>query len=81
MKNVDIKKTILANMIASIFLGLGAVLVIVGLLTIAPSISSNAEILRHAKHIAATISKSIYICGGLLISCISALKMKVVYKD
>ena len=81
MKNIDFKKTILSNLLASIFFGVGVVLFVVGLLTIAPSISTNSQVLMHAQHIAARVSQSVYICGGLLICCISALKMKIVKKD
>lgn len=81
MKNIDFKKTILSNLLATVFLGVGFVLLVVGLLTTAPAISTNSQVLMHAQYIAARVSQSIYICGGLLICCISALKMKIVKKD
>ena len=81
MKNIDFKKTILSNLLATVFLGVGFVLFVVGLLTVAPAISTNSQVLLHARYIAARVSQSIYICGGLLICCISALKMKIVKKD
>ena len=81
MKNIDFKKTILSNLLATVFLGVGFVLFVVGLLTVAPAISTNGQVLQHARYIAARVSQSIYICGGLLICCISVLKMKIVKKD
>ena len=80
MKNVDFKKTILTNLFATVFLGIGLVLFVVGLCTSVPSISTNGQVLQHAQYIAARISQSIYICGGLLICCISILKMQIAKK-
>ena len=81
MKNTDIKATIKKNILASFFLAVGAVLVIIGLITIAPAISTNSEVLLHNKYVAAVISKSVYISVGALICCISALKMEIVKKE
>ena len=81
MQNIDLKATAKANALATFFFVTGVVLVIVGLVTIPPHISTNSKVLKHAKYIAAMISRSVYISVGVLISCLSAFKMNVVRKD
>ena len=81
MKNIDVKATILKNILATVCLGVGVALVIMGALTIPPKISMNQQVLQHARYIAAVISRSVYISVGLLIGCVSLLKMDVVKKN
>lgn len=77
---IDFKATITKNLLATIFLAVGIVLVVVGLTIAVPRISLNNQIVKQVKYTASTISKSIYICSGLIISCISALKLNIVKK-
>ena len=77
---IDFKATITKNLLAVIFLAVGITLVVVGLAVAVPHISTNNQILKQVKYTAGTISKSIYICSGLIISCISALKLNIVKK-
>ncbi len=92
---IDVKKTIMSNVIPVGCLAVGIIMLIVGIGISAPSdyISSYTmteyvggyaynyiieACLRGGKIAAAQISKGIYICVGLLIACISALKINVV---
>ena len=92
---IDIKKTILSNIIPVVCLGVGVVLLVAGLGVSIPSsyISSYSmteyvggdaynfiveAALRGGKIAGATVTKSLYTAGGLLIACISALKIKLV---
>ena len=45
MKNIDIKATILKNILATVCLGVGVALVVMGALTIPPRISLNQQVL------------------------------------
>lgn len=83
MNNIDIIATIKKNVLATIFLAVGAILVIVGLSTVVPDIAhlTNASAKKMNQYIAGTISKSVYISVGALISCVSALKMEIVTKE
>lgn len=92
---IDVKKTVLSNVIPVGCLAVGIIMLIVGLGIIVPSdyISSYSmteyvggdaynfiieACLRGGKIAAAQISKGIYIGGGLIIACMSALKINVV---
>jgi len=92
---IDVKKTVLSNVIPVGCLVVGIILFFVGLGISVPSdyISSYSMTeyvggdaynfiieasLRGGRIAAAQISKGIYICVGLLIACVSALKINVV---
>lgn len=83
MHNIDIIATIKKNVLATIFLAVGVILVIVGLSTVVPDVAhlTNTAVKKMNQYIAGTISKSVYISVGALISCVSALKMKIVTKE
>ena len=92
---IDVKKTVLSNLIPVACLAIGIIMLIAGLGISTPSdyISSYSMTeyvggdaynfiieasLRGGKIAAAQISKCIYISVGLLIACVSALKINVV---
>ena len=92
---IDVKKTVLSNIIPVGCLVVGIIMFVVGLGISIPSdyISSYSMVeyvggdaynfiieacLRGGEIAAAQICKCIYIVGGLIISCISALKINVV---
>ena len=92
---IDIKKTVLSNLIPVVCLAIGIILLVIGLCVSIPSDYINSYSMTEyvggdaynfiiaagirGGHIAgAQITKAIYIAVGLLIACVSALKINVV---